>query len=35
MNVGQRSRQTLIFLLQRKVALAYVGKIFDHRLYQR
>jgi hypothetical protein len=33
-NVIQRSRQTLVLLLQRKEVLVYFGEIFDNRLYQ-
>jgi hypothetical protein len=34
-NVSQRSRQTLVFLLHRKVVLAYIGETFDNMLHQR
>jgi hypothetical protein len=34
-NLVQRSRETLVLLLQRKVVLAYFGEIFYNRLYQK
>jgi hypothetical protein len=34
-DVGQRSRQTFVLFLHRKVVLAYVREILDNRLHQK